>query len=119
MTSALGLDDACSAKMAPIGFVLGGKTFELTAEDYLERDESDSEACRVLLAPSFADSPATNGAPAFVLGYPFLRKIHAILDLDSSQVGFAAAAAAASGATAAGSEAAKGIVSVRLQGLRH
>jgi len=123
MMNQLGVKDDCEGSYPSIGFVVKGKNMELDASDYLENGE---DGCRLLLGSmsgaavksgsGFGDSAQSDGAPALVLGLPFLRRHHAVLDLDRSQIGFAQAKkAAAGGARAAAPE---GAVAVNLVGLR-
>jgi len=78
----VGVDDECSGETKPIGFVVGGSSFELASSDYREHD---GENCRLLVGSS---SMTANG-PKLVLGYPFLRKHISLFDFGRSRIGIA------------------------------
>lgn len=88
MTKKLDIDDNCTKpKLPSMGFVVNGKTLELSAEDYLDKDKT---GCWL----GFMSVGDTGRGPLFVFGYPFLRKFVTVFDYGSvgyRRLGFAAA----------------------------
>eukprot|EP00927_Polykrikos_kofoidii_P014295 TRINITY_DN16258_c0_g1_i1.p1 TRINITY_DN16258_c0_g1~~TRINITY_DN16258_c0_g1_i1.p1 ORF type:complete len:417 (+),score=79.27 TRINITY_DN16258_c0_g1_i1:92-1342(+) len=93
-------EDCPIGGLPSFGIVVGGHRLEIPAEDLVERENDGT--CRLLLestpASITAGSTAGSGADgghtiaALVLGYPFLRRQHALLDVKRGVVGFAPAA---------------------------
>jgi len=80
----LGIDDECTVKAPKMAFLVNGHPLELDMEDYVERD---ADGCRLLLG----STSSAEKAPAFVLGYPFLRKYFTVFDAANHRIGFAPA----------------------------
>lgn len=100
----MNLDDECSTeKMSTIGFKIGGETFDLAPQDYVERTK---EGCHLGFM-SIAEAK-----PVILLGYPFLRKYYTVFDGEQNRVGFALAKHDSKAAPPAG------VASVPLMGVR-
>lgn len=85
MTKLLDIDEKCDKPKLPnMGFVVNGKTLELSAEDYLDKDAT---GCWL----GFMAIGDTGRGPLFVLGYPFLRKYYTAFDYKNKKLGFALA----------------------------
>lgn len=69
-----------------LDIVLGGKTYTLTAKDYIINSGS---LC--LFGMVGLDIPAPAG-PLWILGDPFMRKFYTIFDFGQKRLGFATAA---------------------------
>jgi hypothetical protein len=79
-------DDCSNIKDLPdLGFVVGGKTLRLSAEDYVAQSSSGCSLGLMSL-----DIPPPKG-PLFIFGDPFLRKYYTIYDRKRMRVGFAVA----------------------------
>lgn len=79
-----GSTDQCNnlGSLPNIGFILGGKSFELTPNDYIEVSKVDSAHCR-LYTRDLPDSEE------FILGHPFLARYYSVYDQDNFRVGLA------------------------------
>jgi len=103
----LGIDDDCTTQAPKLAFVVGGQPLELDMEDFVERD---ADGCRLLLG----STSSAERAPAFVLGYPFLRKYFTVFDVAKNRIGFARA----NHDMKAGSGGKAGFATVPLKGIR-
>jgi hypothetical protein len=73
------------SKLPKLGFMVGGQSFELTPEDYMDINDNNC-----LFAMTAVDAPGTG--PVIVLGMPFLRRHYTVFDMGSDgnpRVGFA------------------------------
>jgi len=85
MSKKLDIDDNCTKpKLPSMGFVVNGKTLELSSEDYLDKDKS---GCWL----GFMSVGDTGRGPLFVFGYPFLRRFYTVFDYGNRRLGFAPA----------------------------
>jgi hypothetical protein len=66
-----------------VGFVMGGRSFELRPSDYVEASPNDRHTCR-LRFHDVADSDTS-----FLLGHPFLQRYYSVYDQDELKVGLA------------------------------
>lgn len=73
----------CNTTAPDIEFVLGGKTYVLTKEDYVLNEQG---SC--LLGLTGMDVPAPAG-PLIILGDVFMRAHYVKFDVDNKQLGFA------------------------------
>lgn len=69
-----------------IGFVMGGRHFELRPADYVESSPDNRHRCR-LRFHDVADSDTT-----FLLGHPFLQRFYSVYDQDELKIGLAPSA---------------------------
>lgn len=86
------IEDDCSniATLPNVGFVFGGKTFELTPQQYVMRTKlKGSTKCFSGFMP--LDVPPPRG-PVFILGDLFIRQFYTAFDSAQNQIGFAEAA---------------------------
>eukprot|EP00444_Apocalathium_aciculiferum_P000893 CAMPEP_0183412588 /NCGR_PEP_ID=MMETSP0370-20130417/21122_1 /TAXON_ID=268820 /ORGANISM="Peridinium aciculiferum, Strain PAER-2" /LENGTH=228 /DNA_ID=CAMNT_0025595709 /DNA_START=7 /DNA_END=693 /DNA_ORIENTATION=+ len=77
-------------KFPNLGFVIGGKTFEMEADDYMDRTTDGQQAnmsCWAHLMPLHD----TGRGPIFVLGMPFLRAFYTAYDVKNKKIGIAQA----------------------------
>jgi len=82
----------CTAKHSfpKLGFMIGNTTFEMDADDYMDRShdegfEAGVDNCWAHLMP-IGD---TGRGPIMVLGMPFLRAFYTAYDVKAKQIGFA------------------------------
>mmetsp|Transcript_52714 Transcript_52714/g.115573 ORF Transcript_52714/g.115573 Transcript_52714/m.115573 type:complete len:380 (-) Transcript_52714:154-1293(-) len=82
----LKIDDNCTkmSSYPTLGFKIGGRNFELTAEDYLDKDATG--CWEGMMA-----SPDTGRGPLIILGMTFLRSYYTVFDMAEKQLGFATA----------------------------
>jgi len=73
----------CKATSPDIEFVLGGKSYVLTKEDYILNEQG-----QCLLGFTGMDVPAPAG-PLYILGDVFMRAHYVKFDVDNKQLGFA------------------------------
>lgn len=76
-----------SRTLPAIGFVLGGKSFELSPDDYVEISKKDPHRCR-LRFQDMAGAGGTISSPV-VLGRPFLLRYYSVYDRELLRVGLA------------------------------
>jgi len=79
-------------KFPKLGFIIGGKTFEMEPEEYMDRSHApnlphDSDVCWAHLMP-VGD---TGRGPIFVLGMPFMRAFYTVYDTLEKRIGVAKA----------------------------
>ncbi|XP_024870702.1 lysosomal aspartic protease-like [Temnothorax curvispinosus] len=79
-------DDDYILNLAPIIFVIGGKTFRLSSEDYILKVTENN--CVL----GFQDKPTDiiNGIE-WILGDAFIRRYYTMLDMENNRLGFATA----------------------------
>jgi len=76
-----------------IGFMLGGRNFEVSPVDYVEVSPTNPESCQLRFSELSSDAA---GAQTFVLGHPFLQRHYSVYDQDGLRVGLAPIAEPAS-----------------------
>eukprot|EP00933_Yihiella_yeosuensis_P072421 TRINITY_DN80800_c0_g1_i1.p1 TRINITY_DN80800_c0_g1~~TRINITY_DN80800_c0_g1_i1.p1 ORF type:complete len:482 (+),score=123.84 TRINITY_DN80800_c0_g1_i1:104-1549(+) len=83
----------CSDQKFPkLGFVIANKTFEMEADDYMDRVHNSKQAkgkdtCWAHLMP-IGD---TGRGPVFVFGMPFMRAFYTVYDVKEKKIGIAKA----------------------------
>jgi len=84
----------CSDKQVfpKLSFAIGGKTFDMSPDDYMDRSSADGLAagtkeCWAHMMP-IGD---TGRGPIFVMGMPFLRAFYTAFDVKQKRIGFAVA----------------------------
>merc|ERR1712232_1423086 len=75
----------CNAPAPDLDFVIGGKTYALTKEDYILK-----EGGTCLFGVMAMDVPRPAG-PLYILGDVFMRKYYVKFDIDGKRMGFATA----------------------------
>merc|ERR1712176_1610959 len=76
---------SCNSQGPDVEFVIGGKSYTLTKEDYILKVAGDPDC---LLGFTGIDIPAPAG-PLYILGDVFMRAHYVKFDVDNSQLGFA------------------------------
>jgi hypothetical protein len=76
----------CGTPGPDIDFVIGGKNYTLTKEDYILNEGGDPPQC--LFAMMALDIPAPAG-PLYILGDVFMRAHYVKFDVANKQMGFA------------------------------
>jgi len=89
-----GTEMNCSdqTRFEKLGFQIGGETFEMEPEDYMDRTHRHSspegvDSCWAHMMPV----GNTGRGPIFVLGMPFLRAFYTVYDAHSKRIGIARA----------------------------
>jgi len=83
----------CSEKdtFPKLSFVIANKTFEMGADDYMDRSQDDhapgTQTCWAHMMP-IGDM---GRGPIFVMGMPFLRAFYTAFDVQQKRIGFAVA----------------------------
>lgn len=80
------------AKFPTLGFTIGGETFEMEPDDYMDRSHNPKlpegvDACWAHLMP-IGD---TGRGPIFVLGMPFMRAFYTVYNVKAKAIGIAKA----------------------------
>lgn len=70
-----------------IGFVLGGRSFELSPDEYVDVSKKDPKRCRLHFR-DMAGARSTVSSPV-VLGHPFLLRYYSVYDREFLRVGLA------------------------------
>lgn len=84
LTKKLNIEDDCANALS-VGFMIQGKKFELTPDEYL--DKTKKGECWMAMS----SVRNTGRGPLIVLGYPFLRKFYSVFDYGEKRMGFALA----------------------------
>ncbi|KAG5327900.1 ASPP protease, partial [Acromyrmex heyeri] len=71
-------------KLPDIYFIIGGKVFELTSEDYIIKLERYN-----VCTSAFMDAVLHENSPKWILGNVFLRRYYTEFDMKNNQMGFA------------------------------
>lgn len=74
-----------------LSFVIAGKTFEMQADDYMDRSEQDAPAGMQTCWAHMMSIGDTGRGPIFVMGMPFLRAFYTAFDVKQKKIGFAVA----------------------------
>jgi len=75
-----------------LSFVIAGKTFEMEADDYMDRSKQDDSAAGMETCWAHMMSIGDTGrGPIFVMGMPFLRAFYTAFDVKQKKIGFAVA----------------------------
>jgi predicted aspartyl protease len=80
----------CNADAPDLDFIIGGKTYTLTKDDYMLKEGGST----CLFGLMGLDVPAPAG-PLYILGDVFMRKYYVKFDIDNKRMGFAKAKASA------------------------
>lgn len=83
------------AKLPDVSFVIGGNTFSLSPEEYVDRNAEGTDCTMPLMTQDVKPGEG----PVWILGDPFLRKYYTVYDRDTMQVGFAIASHRRTGRT--------------------
>lgn len=89
-----------ASSLPPLGFVLGGRSFELAPEDYVEVSSGEAGGCRL----RWSDMGGARD-DSVILGHPFLLRFYSVFDEERRRIGLAPVprpAGAAAGGTGAG-----------------
>jgi len=74
-----------------LGFQIAGKTFEMEADDYMDRSEKDAPPGMENAWAHMMSIGDTGRGPIFVMGMPFLRAFYTAFDVKQKKIGFAVA----------------------------
>mmetsp|Transcript_30520 Transcript_30520/g.94837 ORF Transcript_30520/g.94837 Transcript_30520/m.94837 type:complete len:507 (+) Transcript_30520:55-1575(+) len=79
-------------KFPKLGFLIGGETFEMEPEDYMDRSHHPSAAAGVDTCWAHLMPVGDTGrGPIFVLGMPFMRAFYTVYDVRHKRIGIAKA----------------------------
>jgi hypothetical protein len=73
-----------------LSFVIANHTFEMAADEYMDREESHAAGAQTCWA-HFLPMGDTGRGPIFVMGMPFLRSFYTAFDVQQKRLGFAVA----------------------------
>ncbi|XP_018348387.1 PREDICTED: lysosomal aspartic protease-like [Trachymyrmex septentrionalis] len=74
-------------KLPDLYFIIGGKVFELTSEDYMVK--STSSYTTICMSPFEDNNILDKDGPTWILGNLFLRRYYIKFDMGKNQMGFA------------------------------
>jgi len=74
-----------------LSFVIAGKTFEMSPDDYMDRSKDGHAAGMQTCWAHMMPVGDTGRGPIFVMGMPFLRAFYTAFDVKQKKIGFAVA----------------------------
>ena len=77
-------DAGSYSSLKPIQLLIGGQYFDMPVESYVERKQTDTEQCKLLLHP-YDDSYGSDSK--WVLGAQFLQNYYSIYDFKNHRIG--------------------------------